>query len=135
MRCIFWVQGENDANNLAAANAYQANLTQFIADTRQLFGTRTDLSALPFVIGKLNPKIVYPEASVSAVRAAQTAVAASDSRVAIADFDDLPIQADDLHYTGSALLEAGRRLDKAFGAVSGANPEVDNSASQEFTVA
>ena len=49
IRAVIWLQGENDSQNLTYSNAYQANLTAFIASLRSQLQKPT----LPFIMVKL----------------------------------------------------------------------------------
>ena len=94
LESMVWMQGESDTNSLAYANAYQANLTDFIADVRATFG-----SGLPFVIGRLSSgQTANGAAGMAIVRTAQNAVAASDPLTGIVNTDGFALKGDNLHF-------------------------------------
>ncbi|MDP2309466.1 MAG: sialate O-acetylesterase [Pseudomonadota bacterium] len=101
---MIWMQGESDAyTTLEQAEAYEGNLTAFIARVRE------DVAApdMPFSIGKIHcPTCVYPDV----VRAGQDAVAASVPNVVAFDTVDLPVNTDGIHYDGSGMRTLGVRF-------------------------
>jgi hypothetical protein len=76
---MLWYQGEADAQNLTYANAYNANLTGFIAQSKIDFGISK------FVIIRVHDIAIYTYSSI--VRAAQNAIATGDSDVDLIDTD------------------------------------------------
>ncbi len=77
---FLWIQGETDATNLAWANAYQANLIEFIRRVR-MYSTYGD--DMKFIIFRL-PDITRPEyLYVSTIQAAQDYVAANVPNIEI----------------------------------------------------
>jgi hypothetical protein len=102
LQSIVWLQGESDAVTGLSA-AYQANLTNFIADVRATYG-----SSLPFVIARLSSaQTALSTTHLNAVRAAQDAVAAVDPRTAIFSTDSFGIKTDNLHFNGSGQQSIG----------------------------
>jgi hypothetical protein len=107
---MLWMQGETDAKDYSAANAYQANLEEFITKVR------TDFSAsdMKFVIGRISP----PWATYTGkVRAAQEAVAAKMTNVSWFNTDDLPIMSatqPNYHYSSAGQVELGIRFANQF---------------------
>ena len=100
IRGVLWMQGEADASVEADANAYEANLKNFIKCVRE------DLSIpyLPFSIGRINAtQKTYRDT----VRAAQDSVAASDTYVASFSTDSFPLS-DNLHYNTSGQILLGQ---------------------------
>ena len=92
---MIWMQGENDASSDVYANAYQSNLTNFIADVRGNYG-----ADLPFVIGRLSANqigLAYPTGH-QTVMNAQTAVADADSRVGLVNTDSYSMKSDFVHF-------------------------------------
>lgn len=111
---FFWMQGEADAqgNDTTMADAYQANLTRFIATVR---AGAADPS-LPFVFGRITTFWPYNVQ----VRAAQQAVAAADPLTALVNTDDLPLQAgDSAHFTNDGEYTLGQRMAQAFRQLAG----------------
>ncbi len=80
-----WLQGESDCFNLAFANLYEKNLTNFIADLRKDFN-EPDMF---FSIGQIMEDPVYTHFSV--VRKAEQIVAEKDPLTGIFDPEGLPI--------------------------------------------
>lgn len=111
---FFWMQGESDAMSSNAQPGmsllYRQNLEALINRFRRSFKN----SNLPVVIAR----IAVPETDARGrhfgyrdrVREAQQAVAEADPRIALISTDDLPRQADDLHFTTQGQLEMGRRF-------------------------
>lgn len=98
-----WMQGEADCIDSQAPN-YQANLTSFIADIRATYG-----ADLPFVVGRLSVNQTNRQPGpLETVRAAQTAVAEADPRVALVKTDTFALLSDNLHFSTSGTLDMGR---------------------------
>ena len=116
VKAFFFDQGESDSF-VGYSSTYQAALTNFVGWVRENFQTTASRrAALPFVIGRVQShartnSTALPQ--VQAVQAAQDAVAASMTNVAIASMQDLPIGSDNIHRTYHALLIAGQRLNDA----------------------
>jgi hypothetical protein len=109
LRGFVWFQGETDASDQTKANAYQSNLTAFIADIRARFNT----PALPVVICK----IAYasnPPAYLSTVQAAQQAVADNDSNIEIIDTAALA-RRDSVHLNADSTFTLGQSIAATFG--------------------
>jgi hypothetical protein len=85
---LSWMQGEDDSNNLTYANAYEANLTTFLASVRTLMGASTKV-----IIGRVAASQTYS----ATVRAAQLAVSNADGNAPIISTDAIPISG--VHYT------------------------------------
>jgi hypothetical protein len=105
---MFWMQGESDATNLDWANAYEANLTAFIAECRTAFNA----PLMPFVLGRINllPGLAYVET----VRAAEVAVADADPLTEWVDTDALPLFIDNLHFTAAGEVTLGDDMASAY---------------------
>lgn len=103
---FFWMQGEGDAFQ-PMAGQYQANFTNLIAKVRQDFGAN-----LPFVFGRISNSTIWTDRAV--VRAAQAAVDTADAKAAMVDTDDLPIAADQAHYTTPGIVTLGERFAAAY---------------------
>lgn len=94
---VLWVQGEADAQDVAMANAYAENLSDFIAALRSAWGP------VPVVLAELASEA--PLAGL--IRAAQHSVDA-----VVIDADDLLFKPDGLHYSDhAAQVMAHRFLD------------------------
>ncbi|HPC63924.1 MAG TPA: sialate O-acetylesterase [Anaerohalosphaeraceae bacterium] len=104
---MFWMQGETDAGSSAAASQYEANLKKFIEAVRTDFGA----PEMRFFIGRIRTVTGIYNA---AVRTAMQEVAASDPLVMWIDTDDLPVNADNVHYSAAGLVELGRRFADAY---------------------
>ncbi len=102
-----WMQGEGDSYTRAHADAYQTNLTSFLADVRR------DLDAphLRVVLGRI-AYIAGPYART--IRDAQTAVAGHDKNTTIVETNDLEHDPASLvHLDTSGEIELGRRFARA----------------------
>lgn len=97
---VVWVQGEADAGNLAAANAYAANLTTLISEFRARFPDTW------WVINRLHA--ASGGSFNSTVRAHQDSVASTVAGVRIIGCDDLGLLG--AHFTGDGYVELGRRF-------------------------
>lgn len=103
IKAMFWMQGEQDATNTTYANAYEANLTQFIADVRADLG----LPNLPFVFGRIHnslPSGSFPTAAKNAVRLAQDNVAANVANTYKVNTDSFALKGDNVHFEGPGIL-------------------------------
>ena len=102
-----WMQGEGDSYTREHADAYETNLTAFLADVRRDLGAphlRIVLGRIAFVAG--------PYASI--VRDAQTRVAAHEPNTSIVETDDLEHDpASAVHLDTSGQIELGRRFARA----------------------
>ena len=99
---IVWVQGERDVRQGFQDN-YEINLTGFIADVRQTYG-----DGLPFIVVRLSSgQTDLPLDNLEVVRAAQTAVANADPRVALIDSDSFGLLSDDLHFNAAGQQQIG----------------------------
>lgn len=103
---VLWMQGEQDATNLADAQAYQANLTAFIAAARE------DWSVERFVLGRITDSVALPYNS--QVRQAQWAVPQEDANVHSFKTIGFGMQPDHIHYSGVGHLALGNSLFYAY---------------------
>ena len=97
------MQGESDAYSQTYAAAYADNLRHLIDRVRE------DVSAdeMPFAMGIIDCiNCPYRET----VRAAQAEVAAESALVMAVETEDLPQNADNLHFDGSGVRTLGERL-------------------------
>lgn len=102
---MIWHQGEGDAGSAANYNAYETNLTNFIADVRA-----TVAPGLKFGIVQLSDNQTAVNATGrAAVKAAQAAVAAADARNYLVVTDDVPVSGT-IHFGTVGNLEIGSRL-------------------------
>ena len=121
---VLWMQGESDSGSPSVANAYEANLTEFIAELR------TSLAGIATASGgRLIPAATWNETRffvgkigaggghVNTVRAAMDAVAAADSNVWTVEAqngmtfmtnDDW--SAEDIHYDTAGQVLLGERF-------------------------
>lgn len=93
---MLWMQGEFDAFVPEFADAYEANLTAFIADMRSRYGEE-----MKFAIGRLRDPFAVT------LKAAQDAVAAADPRNLIVNTDDFELLPDGVHYSAAGQLDLG----------------------------
>ncbi len=102
-----WIQGENDAGVLAAANLYNANETALINAVRtRLDGASSDTI---FTIARVQLSGTYS----STIRTAQVAVAAAVANTRWVDADDCAISVDGLHYSPAGCVTLGRLMSGA----------------------
>ena len=112
---IIWMQGESDANNsLAAAEAYQRNLTDLARSLR----VALDVDNLPIVIGKITDSGMADDGSVmdyiAAVQESQARFVASDGCAELVNItDDLNHSDDAWHYDTEGFLELGKAFAEA----------------------
>jgi len=102
---FLWMQGESDAQTLAYANAYNANLQAFIAQFKTDFASSLSGSFV-FAIGGLGA-ISYTYTST--VQAAQAAVGALGGNATFTN-TDLTLQGDGLHFDSPAQTTLGTRF-------------------------
>lgn len=122
---FFWMQGETDANRADHADAYAANLEDFIGRVRE------DLSApsLPFVLGRIGPPPPKGYEFQNQVRRAQTSVAARVAATAWVDTDDLPRDTDHVHLLAEGVLRLGERWADAWRHLQRSPPDASNPRS------
>jgi hypothetical protein len=119
IRGVAWMQGENDATSATQADAYEANLTQFISSVRADLG----LPTLQFYVGSIADTGAWTYRQT--IWDAQNAVAAADPDVWIVNGKDLPLFLNDgdgdanIHYTTQGQVTLGERF---AGAAIAANP-------------
>ncbi len=108
---IIWVQGEKDSLTAVESQAYEANLTAFIADVRLTYGAN-----VPFFFSKLSDnQTAYPTgggegpAGFIAVRNAQTAVASSVAGAVLIDTDPagFSVGGDNIHFDAAGQQALG----------------------------
>jgi len=101
---MVWVHGEEDAETEAAADAYEANLTAFIASTR------VDMGVLDLKVYLCRPRPDADFPYISTIRTAMDNVTASDENVEIVDCDAFPLLADLKHYTDAGYHALGQAI-------------------------
>ena len=102
MKGMLWAQGERDAKG-GFEDAYQANLTHFIADIRATYG-----ADLPFIISRLSiHQTDIPAEPLSVMRTAQTNVADADALNRLIDTDTFSLKSDHLHFDAAGLQALG----------------------------
>jgi len=100
---MLWVQGERDVV-IGTHNAYEANLTAFIADIRNEYG-----ADLPFLIGQLSTNQTSLNAArLAIVRQAQENVNNAVSNTALIDTDSFSLLGDDLHFDAAGQIAFGQ---------------------------
>jgi hypothetical protein len=105
---LWWVQGETDAANQTAANAYETKLTELIAAFRTALARPTLLVRVAIL------NIGNPGTYRDTVRAAQNAVCAADANVEPFDMDGYTLLADNLHYSTATYTQIGIDLGNAY---------------------
>ncbi len=144
---LFWMQGESDGKSSgnggyygpppqpASANAYETNLTDFIASVR------TDLNAaeMPFFIGEINigddPSITTPVSDYNTsfgewdytptIQAAQAAVADADPLSYLIETDSFGLLSDYLHFNQSGQVGLGEAFAASYLATVPADGDFD----------
>ncbi len=107
---MLWTQGERDAKIGQTAAEYEADLNEFIGDTRSRYGTD-----LPFFLSRLSSgQIAIPETGLAEIRAAQENVAASDPFAWVIDTDGMGLQTDDLHFNPAGQIALGEAFGQAY---------------------
>ncbi|MBV8303373.1 MAG: hypothetical protein JOZ04_04130 [Acidimicrobiia bacterium] len=108
---FFWMQGESDAQDPAAAANYAANLRRLLDQVRSDFRS----PRLPIVLGRIRPYVPLATAAATAeVRAAIDGAAASTPNVRSVSTDALPMTADQYHFTGPGLVTLGDEFAAAY---------------------
>lgn len=105
-----WIQGEADAGNLAAAQAYGTNLAAWLA------ALRTTFPGIYVVLNRLNIHDFPGLANVDLVRQGELALAANDPRVRVISCDDIPLP-NGAHYDAQGYWELGVRCAEAAAAL------------------
>lgn len=104
---VLWMQGESDATDTKAANAYAANLATFFTQTRIRWGdARTKI-----IVGRIR---TTAGSFASTVRAAQQLTVSGDSNSALVDTDFYPLARDRLHYTPMGIIRLGGDMYSAY---------------------
>lgn len=109
-KALIWIQGEFDCNpgGVAATNAYQTNLSNFIAAKRSAYG----YANMPFIIVKLgNMQLpVLNATNFNTIRSAQDALATQPNVYAVSA-DGAPTQVgNEAHYTAYGYDLIARRI-------------------------
>ncbi len=106
---IIWHQGEGDSSDAGAAAAYSNGLNQLIGDLRADLG----MPGLPFVVGELGDFFVSSGSGSAAhagpVQQALQTLPAYQGATDCVLSDELDGQSDQMHFTGTAQREFGRR--------------------------
>ena len=108
LRGMAWMQGEADANDAARANAYQSNLTNFVAAVRsEIF----EGYAAPFVIVQLSDfQTAKASNLLDVVQNAQAAAAATVTNVALVEtspWGGSVMMSDEIHFDADGLSLMG----------------------------
>lgn len=102
-RWIVWMQGENDAQTTAFRDAYETNLTNYIAAVRTFYAYQ-----IPFIIVKLGDGQTW-NGGAPALKAHQENVIASVSNCFGVSTDGLAALPDELHWGEDALDTIAQR--------------------------
>ena len=102
---LLWFQGENDCFDAPNAEAYEANLTRFLADVRAEVGD-PDLPVVIVEVGAWAQSLEFG----GQVTAAQRAVAAADANAILVPTSDL---SGFYHYDPAAQMIMGERIARA----------------------
>ena len=104
---VLWMQGESDATDMKAANAYAANCATFFTQARIRWGNaRTKI-----IVGRIR---TTAGSFASTVRAAQQSAVSGDSNSALVDTDSYPLARDRLHYTPTGIVNLGGDMYSAY---------------------
>ncbi|MCK4998686.1 MAG: hypothetical protein KAS23_04095, partial [Anaerohalosphaera sp.] len=101
---MIWMQGERDSKFLDMANAYEANLTDFIAAVRVEFS----VADMPFVIGQISEAGTWTYGNI--VRQAQADVSENVGDTALVITSDLTLNGDGIHYDAPGQMTLGIRF-------------------------
>ncbi|YCM46877.1 sialate O-acetylesterase (plasmid) [Verrucomicrobiaceae bacterium 227] len=96
---MIWHQGESDNSSSTTAAAYEANLTNFLADVRATYG-----ADLPIVIGEI--AVNGGDSNTQTIRTAQATVAAANPLNGFLDVDSFNMQ-DALHFSPTGQMSLG----------------------------
>ncbi len=100
---MIWMQGESATASDERHDAYEAGLTNFIADVRLTYG-----EDLPFVLGQLSLGQTFLDPTrLASVRTMQANVAAGHAFTSMVVTDGFSIKSDDLHFDASGLQDLG----------------------------
>lgn len=99
LAAIIWIQGENDAGNLAQANDYDDNLLEFVDLLRVEVGT------VPFIYGRLHTNANY--AFNAELRVSQANCNGARTDLIMVDQDVVAIGVDLVHYDADELIDLG----------------------------
>jgi hypothetical protein len=108
---FFWMQGEADAQDLAAASAYTVNLRRLVARLRWEFS----MDRLPVIIGRIRAD--DPAASrqgLELVRTATDSVGGSTPNATTVSTDALSLAPDRVHFDGPGLIRLGTEFADAY---------------------
>lgn len=115
------MQGESDATDAALAAGYHARLADLVTTLRADLAAAdlTEGRPVPFVLGLVNRDLIpVGFAHADAVRAAQSAVAASLTDVIAVETTGLPVQSDRVHFATPGVMTLGSRFAGALAARS-----------------
>ncbi len=105
---LIWYQGESDAFSQTNADNYEDNLNDLFLDIR----TRLKVPNLPIIICKID-YAANPPTYLTEVRAAQQAVADTDSNIKIIDTSGLG-RRDDVHLNAAGMYSLGESIATEF---------------------
>lgn len=115
---MLWMQGENDANNTARANAYGANLNHFITRVREQFATDTAPSGIRFVAGQVLPapnsnfpgRDTVRQAILNVDEDSGHSLSLPNTSSVPTNSSDHPLRTDDVHLNLVGILALGRSM-------------------------
>jgi hypothetical protein len=115
IRLVWWLQGENDAQDSAMASAYQTNLTALVAAMKDPTRSWKIPDTSNIVIAQIGDRATNNSTAFAAtVRAAQAAVVAGDNTGRLKLFDTFGYERENgtsgVHLTGAAFLAIGQAL-------------------------
>jgi len=103
-KAFVWMQGEADSNELAAAQAYQADMEALIQRVRDA-ATTPDM---PVYLGRVQVQYSGPE--LQTLRASQARVAAAGRNVYLIDTDPFALHPDKIHYAPAGQIAFGNAI-------------------------
>lgn len=109
VRWVLWIQGENDSTQPTTANAYEANLTAWVAKVRRQFNDPT----LKFIFVQLGAPYTTG-AYKSTINTAMANVASADANADVIDTSDMLssdyIEATPVHYNTTGLGKLATKI-------------------------
>jgi hypothetical protein len=107
---MMWAQGAADARLQTKANAYEDNLTAFIAQVRSDFAAPD----MPFIIARTHDEPFDDFPYMATVRAAQVNVAETDENADWIDTDTLGLRDDNMHFDTNGTIDLGHAFAETY---------------------
>lgn len=95
---FIWCQGETDAHDIAAANAYEANLRQLLNQFKKdMYKSDSLVATMRVIITRTRDSYPYSKL----IRKAQENIASTYLNAYLIDSDQWPLLSDNIHYTST----------------------------------